>query len=254
MTKFLRDTLIIYKRQMRFSLRMPMWLFFALIQPVMYLVLFGPLLKTIAENPSFPPGDTWQVFVPGILVQLGIFGTLYAGFGLIEEIRFGVVDRMRVSPVSRAALLLGHVLRDATVLLVQSLILILMSVPFGLKLTWEAMVGGPIIVVLLAIAFASLSYGVAMITKDEEPLIGLLNLVGPPLLLLSGILLPMSFAPTWLQNVAKVNPVSHIVDGLRGLFRGDLWTADVGWGVFAAAATALVMLAFGTRAFQRENA
>jgi ABC-2 type transport system permease protein len=252
--KFFRDTMIIYRRQMRFSLRMPMWLFFALIQPAMYLVLFGPLLKTVAKNPSFPPGDTWQVFVPGILVQLGIFGTLYAGFGLIDEIRSGVLDRMRVSPVSRAAILLGHVLRDATVLVVQSLVLIFLSIPFGLHLTWQAAVGGPIIVVLLAFAFASLSYGVAVITKDEEPLIGLLNLVGPPLLLLSGILLPMSFAPGWLQHVADVNPVSHIVTGLRGLFRGDLLTADVGWGAFAALATALVMLAFGTRAFQRENA
>jgi ABC-2 type transport system permease protein len=252
--KTVRDTLLIYRRQLRFSLRQPAWLVFALVQPVMYLALFGPLLERVASTRGFPKGDAWQVFVPGLLVQLGIFGTLYVGFGLIEEIRDGVIDRMRVSPVSRGALLLGHVLRDATVLLVQATILTTMGVAFGLTLTWQAVVGGLIVVILLATTFASVSYGVAMVTKDEEPLIGLLNLAAPPLLLLSGILLPMTLAPGWLQTLSDFNPLRHVVDGLRAAFLGELGTSTVVWGVVAAVGMTIVCVGAATRAFHRENA
>ena len=105
--QFVRDTLLIYRRSMRLSMRVPIWMVMSLVQPVMYLVLFGPLLKRVAQTPGFPPGNAWQVFVPGLLVQLGIFGTLFVGFGLIDEIRSGVIERMRVSPISRVALLTG---------------------------------------------------------------------------------------------------------------------------------------------------
>ncbi|MCB0880307.1 MAG: ABC transporter permease [Thermoleophilia bacterium] len=247
------DTMLIYRRQMRLSLRQPAWLFFALVQPVFYLVLFGPLLEQVAKTPSFPSGDPWRVFVPGLIVQLGIFGTLFVGFGLIEEIRSGVVDRMRVSPISRVALLMGHVLRDATVLMVQATILVLVALPFGLSLTWPAVVGGLVAVILLAISFASVSYGIAMVAKDEEPLVGLLNLIGPPLLLLSGILLPMTLAPAWLQHVSDANPIKHVVEGLRDMFAGDFWSTTIGWGLLAAIGTAIVCVAGAVRAFQREN-
>ncbi len=251
--KLVRDTSIIYRRHMRFSLRMPMWLFFALIQPIMYLALFGPLLEQVTKTPGFPSEDSWRFFVPGLIVQLGIFGTLYVGFGLIEEIRHGVLDRMRVSPISRTALLLGHVLRDATTLAVQAAILTIAAIPFGLDLTVQAAVGGLVFVILLALSFGSLSYGVAMIAKDEEPLIGMLNLIGPPLLLLSGILLPMSFGPDWLQTLADVNPVSHVVDALRDMFQGEWWSADIGWGLVAASGLALACMGFAVGTFQREN-
>ena len=109
-------------------------------------------------------------------------------------------------------------------------------IAFGLTLTWQAVVGGLIVVVLLATTFASVSYGGAMVTRDEEPLIGLLNLAAPPLLLLSGILLPMTLAPGWLQTASDFNPLRHVVDGLRAAFLGDLGASAVGWGLLAAVA------------------
>jgi len=251
--KVIHDTLIVYRRQIRHSLRQPAWLVFALVQPVFYLVLFGPLLEQVANTPGFPEGNAWSVFVPGLLVQLGIFGTLFAGFGLIEQLRDGIIDRMRVSPMSRVAILMGNVLRDATVLIVQATILTVLAIPFGLNLTWQALVGGLIAVILLAISFASISYAIAMVAKDEEPLVGVLNLFSPPLLLLSGILLPMTLAPQWLQYVSDANPVKHVVDGLRQLFYGELWNSTVGWGLFAVTLMAVVCVAGATRTFQREN-
>ena len=94
MTTFLRDTWIIFNRSMRLSLRNPIWVVLGLIQPILYLALFGPLLKqVVSSTPGLPPGDAWQIFVPGLLVQLGIFGGLFVGFGIIAEWRSGVIER-----------------------------------------------------------------------------------------------------------------------------------------------------------------
>lgn len=91
----LTETSLIFGRAMRRSLRNPTWIILGLIQPVLYLVLFGPLLKPIVAAPGFPPGDAWQVFVPGLLIMLGIFGGAFVGFELVAEYRAGVIERMR---------------------------------------------------------------------------------------------------------------------------------------------------------------
>src|SRR4051812_5577656 len=115
------------------TLRNPVWVFIGLLQPILYLVLFGPLLKSVASAPGFPQGGAYNVFVPGLLIQLAMFG-LFVGFGLIAELRYGVVERMRVTPMSRTAMLLGRSLRDVVMLLVQALIMIVLAIPFGLHI------------------------------------------------------------------------------------------------------------------------
>src|SRR5439155_10154738 len=102
-----------------------------LMQPILYIVLFGPLLKPLAGQ--LGGENAYRIFVPGILVQLGIFGALFVGFGLIAEWRAGVIESQRVTPASRTALLLGRVLRDVLVLLVQSVIIVVVSLLFGLR-------------------------------------------------------------------------------------------------------------------------
>ena len=145
---FLNETWLVFVRAMRLSLRNKVWLIIGLMQPLLYLALFGPLLKRIAGMPGFPHGNSWQVFTPGLLVQLGIFGALFVGFGLIAEVREGVIERMRVTPASRMALLAGRVLRDAVVLLVQSTVLLAAAYAFGLR----APIGDVVLAVLLVAA------------------------------------------------------------------------------------------------------
>src|SRR5262249_32277660 len=130
--EILRDTWLIFGRYLRQSLRNPTWVVVGLVQPFMYLALFGPLIKGVSAAPGFPTGDPWQVYVPGLLVQMGMFGCLFVGFGIIGEYRLGVLERMRVTPVSRLALLLGRVLRDALVLILQSAILVAAGWVLGL--------------------------------------------------------------------------------------------------------------------------
>jgi ABC-2 type transport system permease protein len=249
-----RDAAIIFRYQMRLLLREPIWIVIVMIQPLLYLALFAPLLDPIAKTPGFPPGDAWQVFVPGLLIQLGIFGSMFVGFGIIAEIRFGTVERMRVTPASRLGLLLGRVLRDTVVLLIQATLLTLIAVVFGLRVP----VAGALITVgivgLLGVSLSSLSYAAGLWLKSEDALAPLLNMVSVPVLLLSGILLPMTLAPRWLQRIAQLNPFSHVVDGARAAFRNDLGDSSLVIGLVSAAVLAVAGLAIATRTFQRESA
>ena len=118
---FFRDTWIIFLRAMRLSLRQPLWVLIGLLQPILYLTLFGPMLQNIAATSGFQ-GDAWQVFVPGLLVQLGIFGGLFVGFGIIAEWRSGVIDRQLVTPAARTSIIAGRTLRDVVVIAVQAIV------------------------------------------------------------------------------------------------------------------------------------
>src|SRR5215813_2573829 len=251
----LRDAMITFRYQMRLLLREPVWIVVVMIQPLLYLALFAPLIDQIAAHtPGFPPGNPWQVFVPGLLIQLGIFGSMFVGFGIIAEIRYGTVERMRVTPASRFGLLLGRVLRDTVVLLIQAALLTLIAVAFGLRVSLTGALITVGIVGLLGVSLASLSYAAGLWLKSEDALAPLLNMVSVPVLLLSGILLPMTLAPPWLRRLSELNPFSHVVNAARAAFRNDLGDSSLVIGLICAAVLAVVGLAVATRTFQRESA
>lgn len=250
----LRDALIIFRYQMRLLLREPVWIVIMMIQPLMYLALFGPLLEPVAAAKGFPPGGAWQVFVPGMLIQLGIFGSMFVGFGIIAEIRYGTVERMRVTPASRLGLLLGRVLRDTLVLLIQATLLTLIAAAFGLRVPAAGALLTVGIVGMLGIALSSLSYAAGLWLKSEDALAPLLNMVAMPIMLLSGILLSMSLAPRWLQQLAAANPLGHVVEGAHAAFHGDLGDASLVVGLVASTLLAIAGLVVATRTLQRESA
>src|SRR5690348_1211019 len=192
--KLLRDTLIIFQRQALLLLRNPVWIFVGVFQPVMYLLLFAPLLKPALGVSS--NAQAYEIFVPGLLVLLAIFGGLFQGFGLIAELRAGIIERSRVTPVSRLALLLGRSLRDVVSLLFQSIIITVLSIPFGLSVRVGDVVLAYLVLGLIALMLSALSYAVALKVRSEDALAPLLNTVGQPVLLLSGILLPLALAPS----------------------------------------------------------
>jgi ABC-2 type transport system permease protein len=253
--RIVRETWIVFARAMRLSLRNPVWTIIGLMQPILYLGLFGPLLEPMSQVPGIPPGESWQWFVPGILIQLGIFGAAFVGFGLVAEYRAGVVERMRVTPASRIALLTGRVLRDVVVLVVQSVILIVVAMlVFGLDAPLSGLIVGLALVGLVGMSLAALSYAVALTLKSEDALAPLLNGIALPMLLLSGVLLPMSVAPSWLQTLSDFNPFKHIVDGARAVFRGDMTSSVALVGLAVTVALVVVGITVGTRTFRRESA
>lgn len=252
--RFAHDSWLVFSRATRLSIRNPVWVIIGIMQPILYLTLFGPLLEPVANTPGFPPGDAWQVFTPGLLVLLGLFGAAFVGFGLIAEWRAGVVDRMRVTPASRSALLMGRVLRDIVVIVVQGVLLVSTAILMGLEASLSSILIGLGIVALLGGSFSAVSYGLALKLKSEDAFAPLLNGVLLPVMLLSGILLPMTLAPGWLETVSEFNPIAYVVDGARAIFRGDIISTEAGIGFGITLALVALGVLYGTRMFRRESA
>jgi ABC-2 type transport system permease protein len=248
---FARETWIVFWRQLRIALRNPAWVIIGLVQPILYLTLFGPLLEPLASQ--FGVENAYTIFVPGLLVQLGIFGALFAGFGLVAEWRAGVIEAERVTPASRTALLLGRILRDVLQLLVQGIVLIGLGYAFGLRASIAGMLYGLLLTLLLGASCAAGSNALALITKSEDVMAPLINSIALPILLLSGILLPMTLAPQWLQTVSDFVPIKHIVDAIRAAFVGD-FGEPILWGTVWSVVIFVVLMVVGTRTFRKENA
>jgi ABC-2 type transport system permease protein len=249
---FLRESSIVFRRQLRTNLRNPAWVLIGLMQPVLYLFLFGPLLKPVAAQ--FGYANSYTFFVPGLLVQLGIFGAFFAGFSLIGEWRDGVIEAERVTPASRTALLMGRLWRDVLQLFVQALILVGLGYVLGMEAPFWGAVLGIALTLLLGGACAASSNALALTTKSEDTMAPIINMVMMPVLLLSGILLPMTLGPQWLQKVADVMPTKHVVDAVRNSFLGDFTVSALGWGIAWTLVLLAVSLWWGTATFRRENA
>ena len=249
--KTLRDIWLVFLRYWGIFLRNPAWVAIGVLQPVLYLVLFAPLLKSISGVHGFPSGGAYNVFVPGLLIQLGMFGAAGVGFSLIAELRAGVVERFRVTPVSRLALLLGRALRDIVMILMQATILILLSLPFGLSIHFTGVLVMLALIALLGLLMASISYACALWLKSEDSFAPLIFTATLPLLLLSGVLLPLTLAPGWLRNIAAFNPLSYAVDAARAVFNDHLGDVSVEKGVLIVAVLAVLAVAVAVRAFGR---
>jgi ABC-2 type transport system permease protein len=247
----IRDTWLVFQRYFQLLIRNPAWVAIGVLQPVLYLTLFAPLLKSIAAVRGFPTGGAYNVFVPGQLIMLGLFGASGVGFGLIAELRLGIIERFRVTPVSRLALLLGRASRDILNLLVQALILILLSLPFGLSVHPLGVLIMLVLLALVALLFASLAYSCALWLKSEDSFAPLMFTATLPLLLLSGVLLPMSLAPAWLRDIALANPLGYAVDAGRALFLDHIGDVSVVKGLAIMAALALVAVVWAARSVGR---
>lgn len=244
---------VVFTRQMRQLVRNPVWVFFGLTQPILYLVLFGPLLKNL-DGGGLGGDRSWSVFVPGLLLQLAIFTGGFAGFGIIQELREGVIDRQRVTPARRISLIVGRTLTNVVTIGVQATLLVLVAVPFGLRPSWGGAAVSILLVCLLSLGLASASYAMGLILKDEDSFAPFVQGVTLPLLLLSGVLLPMALAPRWLRWLSYANPLSYLVDATRALFLGHFSDRDVTVGLAVTAALAAFLTWWGSRSFRQASA
>ncbi|MGN0063571.1 MAG: ABC transporter permease [Nocardioides sp.] len=252
MSTFVRECMIVFNRQLRMNLRNPAWVIIGVMQPVLYLVLFGPLLKPLVGQ--FGATNAYTFLVPGLLVQLAMFGAMFAGFGLIAEWREGVIEAERVTPASRTALLVGRLMRDLLQIFVQALLLIALGWAMGMEPSWSGVVLGVGIALLVGTAMAAASNAVALTTKSEDVMAPLINMVMMPILLLSGIMLPMTLGPAWLERVSDVVPFRWVVDAVRTSFSGEFVANQLAWGIGWAVALSVLGIWWGTATFRKENA
>jgi ABC-2 type transport system permease protein len=230
--KMLRDTRLIFRSTLTETLRNPVWIIVGLTQPIMYLVLYAPLLENV---PGLGGPNAYNVFVPGLLIMTAVFSSLFVGFDLINKLRNSVIERLRVTPVSRIAIIMGMVIKDVLMLLSQCTVLCVASLFLGFRphLAGTALLFG--LMILIGVSMSLLSYGLALAVRDENTLASSVNMFSLPLLLLSGVFLPLTFAPQWMQTIAQINPLTHAIDGSRALISGALNAPSVwlGFAVFA---------------------
>jgi ABC-2 type transport system permease protein len=244
--KILRDTWLIFQRQMLLILRNPVWLIIGVLQPLYFLLLFGPLLEDALGVDS--AADAYRIFVPGLLVMLAMFGAMFTGFGLIAELRAGVIERSRVTPVSRIALMLGRALRDVATLLFQAVLITVLAVPFGLTVRLGDVLLAYLMLGLIGVMMSAVSNALALKLRSEDALAPLMNGVAQPLLLLSGILLPLS---GWVATAANFNPFAWAVDASRALFAGNPGDSTVWQALLIVGTLTVAALTWSARAFAK---
>jgi len=186
-TSLVTDTITVFVRELRPVLRNPFSVIFTMVQPLFFLALFAPLL----------PGDsTLQWFVPGIVVMSCLFGTSTTGSNLLYEIQTGSHERMLVSPLRRPALIIGRALKEIVPMLAQTVLLILVTVPFGFELYPLGALLGLLILSVFCVGLGALSYTLALASKNQEWMFwGVQQTLIFPLLLLAGMMLRSRVAP-----------------------------------------------------------
>ena len=246
-----RQTLQVSLRYLRALLRQPAFVIITLIQPLIWLLLFGALFRAVTQIPGFSGRSYIDYLMPGVVVMLAVSSAGWTGMAFIEDMNSGVMDRMLVAPAWRGAFNLGSVAQSMISVVLQTILIVLLALLLGAH--YENGIGGILVLLvvaaLLAAIFASFSNGLAILTGQRETLIGAVSALLLPLTFLSGALMQLSLAPGWIGTVAKFNPVDWAATAAR-----NSTTESFDWGVVAGRVgllTALVVLAawFATRAF-----
>lgn len=245
-TTMVTDTVTVFNRELRPVLRDPFSVIFTMVQPLFFLALFAPLL------PAVEGGSALQWFVPGIVVMSCLFGTSSTGANLLFEIQTGSHERMLVSPLRRPALIVGRALKEIVPTLVQAVVVVAVTIPFGFRLHLLGALLGLLVLAVFCMGLGALSYTLALASKDSEWMFwGVQQTLLFPLMLLAGMLLPVESGPGWLQALSRFNPLTYVVEAERALFNGEIVSAAVGGGLVAAVVVAVLGLFVGTRAMRR---
>lgn len=221
----IRDTGLFLGHELRNTFRNPVWPLFGIMQPVMYLLLFAPLFAGMAYGGDL--GQALTMFAPGMLVITALFGTMGVAYGTIYEMRSGVLERIAVTPTWRPSIVLGRMLRDVAVLVVQSLMVILIAMLMGLRIGPAGLVLTLLLLAVTGLFSSGVAYGLALSLGDENAMGQIMQFFALPLMLLSGALLPMALGPDWLERVAWFTPFYHPVEAGRALFAGNLTDVSI---------------------------
>jgi ABC-2 type transport system permease protein len=247
----IQETWLLFRRKMMETLRQPTWIVVGLSTPLLYLALFTPLLKSFAGGPGFRSGDVLDIFVPGVISLMAFGAGMGAGWIVIWELQTGVIERLRVTPASRFALLMGTVLRDVVMLFVPALLVIGVAVPFGFHPHWDGIAILLVLSGLLTASASAWSSALGITLKDIGSLAAVVTGLQLPITLLSGVLLPLSLAPVWIRALAHLNPMYYAVEASRDLSAGTIASSTVGQAFVVMSVLTLVVVWWATRTYQR---
>jgi ABC-2 type transport system permease protein len=250
--KLARDTWLIFQYEVALLVRNPVNVVITLIQPITYLLLFTPFLKSVMRVSS--NSNAFQIYVPSLFAAMGVFSGMFAGFTLLAAIRQGVVTRCRVTPVSRVSLLLGRVLMYILLIGFQGVVVTVSAVVLGLRVQPGNFLFALVLLSLMVVLSVSIGYDLALLVPNESSLVTLINSISQPISLLAGVLIPLSVAPLWIRHVADWNPFAWGTNGMRAIFQGHIGTAVVWQASLVMGVVALVTVVLSSRLFSREIA
>jgi ABC-2 type transport system permease protein len=248
--KTARDVGLLFQRYLTQLLRNPVWVIVGFSTPILYLALFTPLLKHLVGSGGLPTGNVLDLFLPGILSLLAFATGVGPGFNTLFELKAGVIERFRVTPASRFAILIGPILASMLMMLVFDAAVVAIAFGFGFSVHWGGLAVLVVLLGLLMVTVAAWSIATALVTKEISGFAAIANGINLPILLLAGVLLPISLGPAWMRVLAHFNPLYYLVQASRVLAAGTMSGGAV-WQAFAVLAPlCLLVLAWATRVFR----
>ena len=255
MIQMLRQTGWMIVRQLRNLMREPIWIIVMIVQPLVWLLLYGQLFSRVGVLRG---GATTYIefLAPGIICMNAFFGGSWSGMAMINDLDRHVVDRFLAAPASRFAIVLSQVVRAGITAVVQALILVLVGLALGVRIHGGALGWFVVFVTaaLLAMTFAGLSHGIALLVRQPASMIAAANFVALPLMFLSAILIPATQMPDWIAGVSRFNPVNWGVHAARNaILTGGNWGASGIYllSLFAAACATSLFATMCFRSYQR---
>ena len=240
-------------RHLRAFARQPWFIGMSLVQPVIWLLLFGALFRSVIDIPGFSTSATYlDYLVPGVLVMTALFSCGWSGMSIIEDLDRSIIDRLLATPVHRSAIIVGLNVYELLSLVIQALIIGGLALLLGARFEGGAL--GFAVLTLCAMLVgaisASLSDAMALLLRQRESVIGINTLMTLPLTFLSAAFMPLKLAPDWIATVATFNPVNWAVEAGR-----EALGANPDWSFVAPRVALLVGLtilstAFATRTFR----
>jgi ABC-2 type transport system permease protein len=251
-----RHTWFMVVRQARNLAREPIWIVLLLVQPMVWLILYGQLFKNVTRLGGFGTTSYVTFLAPAIVVMNAFFGATWSGMGMIADLDRKVVERFLATPASRLALVLSQIVRSALTAAIQALIILVVALALGVHVHTGAL--GWLVVLAAAIlvnsAFAGISQAIALLTRREATMIAVANFIGLPLLFLSSTLLARAQMPHWIRVASRFNPVDWGVKAARAVVLPGTDWGSVGWYLLFLVALSAVTAGFATwtfRAYQR---
>jgi len=250
--KTLSDTTHMTVRHLMALWRQPWWIAVALVQPVIWLLLFGALFQTIVDIPGFGSDNYIQFIAPGVVVMTAFFGAGWTGMPVIQDIDRGVIDRFLASPVRRSSLISGRLASGSVTIAVQSLIIVGLAMITGASFENGALGVAVLIVIsiLLAAAFGCLSIGLALLIRREETLIAIVQFLLLPLSFMSVTFMQKTLMPAWMQTASDFNPLNWAVEAGREAVSASPDWASIAGKSGLILAFLLVCGGFAMRAFR----
>jgi len=247
----------VFGRWIRKTLRRPPFLFFSLVQPIVWFVLFTQAFARIADIPGFQQttgtSSYLTFFSAAVIIQTVLGSAMQSGIGMVTDVESGYLDKMRVAPIHRSSILMGKVLSDGFRILLQTSVIIVLAFAFGVTVA-SGVVGLAIVFLLAAgfgIAWSGISTFIGLATRNSEATLMISILTTFPLLFLSTAVMPQTLLPPWVQSVSTYNPVSYIADAMHDLIiTGFDWTR-LGYALVTIIGVGAVTLSATTAMFKR---